>query len=222
MNTIIRIFFVLWSSGLLSAQATNRIAASANQPDVQAAVNASADGDVILIPNGSATWTAGITTNKQIIIRAQNYTPTSRPNPGAQRNVTITYKGTSGFAFDMTSGNNAHCGVGGIKFVPPVAGKQGGVATGIWGYVHFVGSGSKPPLLFDCHFVGNERQSVTASQAAFLSIDSLGAVVWNTLFDGSQVPPGNAGGGGDGMSGAGIHISSHPRLDDSIHDGVAG
>ena len=94
------------------------------------------------------------------------------------------------------------------QVLPPVPGKEGGVATGIWGYVHFVGSGSKPPLLFDCHIVGNERQSVTASQAAFVSIDSLGAVIWNTLFDGSQVPPGNAGGGGDGMSGAGIHLSS--------------
>jgi hypothetical protein len=183
------------------ARATTRIAVSASQNDVQAAVNASDNGDMVLIPNGNVTWTAGIKTSKQIIIRAQNYTPVPRPAASTPRNVTITYKGSEGFAFEMTSGDVANCGIGGIKFMPPVSGFQGNTSTGIWGYIHFVGAGSKPPLLFDCHIVGNERQSVTASQAAFLSIDSLGAVVWNCLFDGSQVPKEMAGGGGDGMSG---------------------
>ena len=204
------LFFLLICLMPTLARGANIMASSASRDAVQAAVNAAVDGDTVLIPNGSATWTSGIKTTKQIIIRAQNYTPTARPTTSTTRNVVITYSGTTGPAFDMTSGNNFHCGVGGIKFLPPVAGDQGGQSSGIWGYVRFSGAGSKPPLLFDCHFVGNERQSVSAGEAAFLSIDSQGAVVWNTLFDGSQVPPGNAGGGGDGMSGAGIHISS-PR-----------
>lgn len=66
MKTITAILALCWVTTL---NAANRIAASASYDDVQAAVNAAADGDVILIPNGSATWTNGIKTNKQIIIR---------------------------------------------------------------------------------------------------------------------------------------------------------
>jgi hypothetical protein len=187
------------------ARGANRIAASASQADVQAAVNASADGDTVLIPNGSATWTTGIVTNKQIIIRAQNYTPTAQPTASTVRNVVITYDGKTSHAFDMTSGDRFNCGVGGIKFLPPSPGGQGGSSTGIWGYVHFKGSGSKPPLLFDCHFVGNDRENVTSSEASFLSIDSLGGVVWNTFFDGTQVPDGTSV-AQEGMGGAGIHL----------------
>jgi hypothetical protein len=93
--------------------------------------------------------------------------------------------------------------------MPPVPGAQGNT-TGIWGYVHFKGSGSKPPLLFDCHFVGNDRENVTGSEAAFLSIDALGGVVWNTLFDGSQIPDGTSV-AQEGMGGAGIHLYGWAR-----------
>lgn len=186
------------------------VAASASLANVQTAVDSAVSGDQVHIPNGSATWASPLAIGgKRIIIRAQNYTPTAQPTTSTVRHVTITYSGTTGFAMDFATGNDFHCGVGGIKFLPPVAGEQTG-ASGIWGYVHFSGSGSKLPLLFDCHIVGNERQNVTAGEAAFLSWDSLGGICWNTLFDGSQVPDGLAGGGGDGMSGAGIHLSS-PR-----------
>jgi hypothetical protein len=187
------------------ARGTNRIAASASQADVQAAVNAAVDGDTVLIPNGTVTWTSGIVTNKQIIIRAQNYTPTSKPTASTVRNVVITYDGKTSHAFDMTSGNNFNCGVGGIKFVPPVPGSQGHQEHGIWGYVHFKGTGSKVPLLFDCHFVGNDRENVTGSEAAFLSIDSQGGVIWNTFFDGTQVPD-RTSVAYKGMGGSGIHL----------------
>jgi hypothetical protein len=186
------------------ARGANIMASSASRDAVQAAVNAAADGDTVLIPNGTVTWTTGIVTDKQIIIRAQNYTPTSRPTTSTVRNVVITYTGTTSHAFDMTSGNSFHCGVGGIKFLPPVPGAQGN-SEGIWGYVHFKGTGSKVPLLFDCHFVGNDRENVTGSQAAFLSIDSQGGVVWNTFFDGSQVPD-RTSVAYKGMGGAGIHL----------------
>jgi hypothetical protein len=75
--------------------------------------------------------------------------------------------------------------------------------------MHFTGSGSKPPLIFDCHIVGNDRENVTASEAAFLSSDSLGCVIWNTLLDGTEVPDGVSI-ANKGMGGAGVHVSS-PR-----------
>ena len=80
------------------------------------------DGATILIPNGTATWTGGISTSKQIRIRAQNITPAPAGTAGAgtmSRNVTLT-NGTplgSGTAlFQFTSGNSHHVGVAGIRF----------------------------------------------------------------------------------------------------------
>ena len=192
----------------LTVRGADIVASSVSFIDVSNAVFTASDGDTVLIPNGSATWTNSITTTKQIIIRAQNYTPTAQPWTNTVRNVSITYTGVVAHAFKMTSGNSFHCGVGGIQFLPPVAGSQGG-AGGIWGYINFTGSGTKPPLVFDCYFVGNDRENVSSGEASFLSIDSLGAVVWNCLFDGSRVPD-MVSVAEKGMGGAGFHITS-PR-----------
>ena len=53
------------------AQAASIHAASCSQSDVQAAINAASDGDTIVIPEGTCTWNAGITTSKQIKIQGQ-------------------------------------------------------------------------------------------------------------------------------------------------------
>jgi hypothetical protein len=98
-----------------SALTATRTAASCSLADVQAAVNGSVD------PNGSATWTGGIATTKQIMIRAQNYVAT--PNGNVARNVVITNNSPSPL-FALTSGNNFHCGVAGIKFVERHAADQ--------------------------------------------------------------------------------------------------
>lgn len=188
------------------------VADSASNTDVQSAVTSASSGDRVLIPNGTATWTTPIDFGgKQIFLEAQNITPVSKPTISTVRNVRITYNGstTGDHLIDMTSGNTFHCGVAGIEFIPNTLGDQGG-SSNIYGAVHFSGSGTKPPLCWDCHFVGNNRQNVTAGNAAFLSIDSLGGVIWNCFFDGTQVDAGLGGGGGDGMGGAGVHLSS-PR-----------
>jgi hypothetical protein len=39
--------------------------------DVQVAINAAADGDTVIIPNGTCTWDSGVTTTKQIKIQGQ-------------------------------------------------------------------------------------------------------------------------------------------------------
>lgn len=185
-------------------------ASSASNSHVQTAVTAASSGDTVLIPDGSATWTTPIDfAGKQIILRAGNITNVAQPDGSTVRKVRITYNGSStgDHLIDMTSGNTYHCGVGGIEFIPNTLGDQGG-SSSIYGAVHFAGSGTKPPLLWDCHFVGNNRQNVTAGNAAFLSVDSIGGVIWNSFFDGTQVDDGLGGGGGDGMGGAGVHLSS--------------
>ena len=79
----------------LRAYGANIVAASPALSAVQAAVDAASNGDHVLIPNGSATWTSGITTTKQIIIRAQNYTPTPAGTAGAHYDPAMSPLGTA-------------------------------------------------------------------------------------------------------------------------------
>jgi hypothetical protein len=161
----------------------NIIADSASQSDVQTAVNSASNGDTVLIPNGSATWTSGITTTKQIIIRAQNYTAVS--GGSSSRNVTIT-NNSSAPLFSMQSGDSFHVGIGGIRFND---------GTSDVNYVRFTGTGSKIPLLFDCYFENSERLG-SAEDVALITWLAQGGVVWNTWIDGSAfgaAPPGDAG-----------------------------
>ena len=97
------------------------VAASASLAHVQAAVNAAQDGDTVLIPNGTATWTGGISTSKQIRIRAQNITrrrPAGTAGAGAtSRNVTITNNSSGSPLFPVhDAATTYHVGVAGIRF----------------------------------------------------------------------------------------------------------
>ena len=169
---------------------TDRIAANATQAAVQTAVNAAVDGDRVLIPDGSATWTSGISTTKQIIIRAQNYTPTPAgctgspnytPRSGASsRNVTITNNSASAL-FNFTTGSSYHCGVGGIRFND--SGNDGAVISA-------TGSGSKPLLIFDNYIAYDNRNW---PQEHFLELQNLvGGVMWNCVMAGTLLsPPGD-------------------------------
>jgi hypothetical protein len=168
------------------AYGANIVAASASQSSVQGAVNAAADGDTVLIPNGSASWTSGIRTTKQILIRAQNYTPTSGGT--MTRNVTITNSSTSGPLLEMQSGNSFHVGVGGIRF------NEG---SGNQNHVRMTGSGNKIPLIFDCAFQVKDRSGNQPDIGA-MSLLSQGGVFWNCYVSGegfSSPPPFPVGSG---------------------------
>ena len=187
---------------------TDRIAANATQAAVQAAVNAAVDGDTVLIPNGSATWTTGITTTKQIIIRAQNYTPTPAgcsaytgvestscvPRSYATtRNVTLT-NNSSGSLFAFTSGNSYHCGLGGVRI------NEGTVQGAA---VELQGTGSKVPLIFDCYFQYRNRDWPTAP---LIHVSCLGGIMWNSVIEGNL---GNSTSDQPGQQA--IHMISTPR-----------
>jgi hypothetical protein len=170
-----RLYIILISAQLWGACDTSSdptlIAASASRNDVNDCVTAATDGDTILIPNGSIAWASGISTTKQIIIRAQNYTPTA--GGSATRNVTIT-NNSSAPLFSMTSGNSYHVGVGGIRF------DEG---TSFENAIHFEGTGSKVPLLFDCYFENKERLG-SAEGVAIITWLAQGGVMWNIRIDG--------------------------------------
>lgn len=145
---------------------------SASTADVQTAIDAASDGDTVTIPNGSATWSSVISTTKQIIIRALNYTPTSGGT--MTRNVTITNNGGTSPLITMVSGNSYHVQISGIRF------NEG---TGTGNHVRFSGSGTKIPRLNDCSFEVEQRNG-TSSDACCVCWLSLGGIEWNSYYEG--------------------------------------
>ena len=151
------------------------VASGTSTAAVQTAVNTAVDGDQVHIPNGSASWTSGISTTKQIIIRAQNYTPTPAGTSGAgatSRNLTIT-NNSSASLFEFTSGNAFHCGVGGIRF------NEG---TGNGSMIALGGGGTKVPLIFDCYFQNKSRNSPAGR---VIAQRGRGGVMWNCVMEGT-------------------------------------
>lgn len=200
----------LWPNGTVTA-------ASASQADVQTAVNSASDGQIVLIPNGSATWTGGITTTKQILIRAQNTTATpagctGSPNftvrTGATtRNVTITNNSSSAL-FSMTSGNTYHVGIAGVAFYE---------GTSTAPHVYFTGSGSKIPLLRDCYLHCNVRRWPDDHA---LNWSAKGGVMWNCVLKGNDADHDDVGEGAFLMKPPGPAWTTASTMGDADSDGT--
>src|SRR5947209_1950886 len=82
-----------------AASAVTMTASGCSVAAVQAAVNSAADGDTVVIPNGACVWTSGISTTKQIQIRAQNSAPVAGGR--STQSVVITNNSTTPL-FDFT------------------------------------------------------------------------------------------------------------------------
>jgi len=168
---------------------TAKAGAGSTVTEVQECVDAASNGDTIQIPNGTATWTTGINSTKQIIIRAQNYTATPAGNTGASsfthrtgatsRNVTITADLTQDSVFDLQTGDDYHVGVGGIAFDANNKNSNG--------IVRVTGSGSKPALIFDLYVYNLECQhgSSTDDDRRYFEVRGTSAVFWNLVVAGS-------------------------------------
>lgn len=158
----------------VSAFPADRLASAVTPQAIQQAVDQAQNGDRVLIPNGSSAWSSGVNVNKQVLIQAQNLTPTKAgpADAGAQtRNVTITNNSGSPL-FNFTIGSSYHSGIGGIAF------KEG---SGNAAHVTFEGIG-KPPLIWDCYFE-NKSRYYPAEQA--LRIKCHGGVMWNCYVKGT-------------------------------------
>jgi hypothetical protein len=139
-------------------QANTITAASCQTSDVQAAVNSASDGDTVVIPNGSCTWTNGITTTKQITIQ------------GASVGGVVITDGAGGAdLLTMTSGNSYHVTIANLKFLP---------GTGTGNYITMHGTGTMVPLMHDMDFNLPNFQLKHAVQWLVN-----GGVIWNTTFE---------------------------------------
>lgn len=162
-------------------------AASCSTADVQSAITTAVDGDRILIPNGSCTWTTGISTTKQIIIRAQTYTPTFQG--ATTRSVILTNNSATTPLFTMQTGNSFHTGLAGIRV------NEG---TGTSNVLEVTGSGTKVFLLADMYLEGKQRNG-SSQDIDLIDWQAQGGVIWNTRIIG-QGTGGTAGVGTlDGM-----------------------
>src|SRR5260370_5601737 len=69
----------------LSAQAYtvshNVYSTTGNEADVQAAINAAQDGDVVKLPAGSFSWSSGVTVKTGVAIKGQGVSSTTLTNP---------------------------------------------------------------------------------------------------------------------------------------------
>jgi hypothetical protein len=182
-------------SGASRSEAATITATSCQRDAVNAAISSASDGDTVLIPNGSCTWTSGISTTKQIAVRAQNYTPT--PGGASTRSVTITNNSNSPL-FRFTTGNNFHVALSGIRF------NEGSTMVN---HLNVQGSGSKVALISDNYFEVKQRNG-DAETISAIYWPALGGVFWNNRFVG--VPPGP--GGQPNPDGAAILIEGSPRV----------
>jgi hypothetical protein len=174
------------------AQAATWEAASCSQSDVNKAIGSARDGDTVTIPDGSCAWSSGVSTTKQIIIGAKNYSPIAL---GRGTQSVIITNNSSAPLFTFTSGNSYHCGLYGIRF------NEG---TGTGNHARFNGSGSKVPLVNDCYWELKDRFGSASDVAAFAFL-SQGGVMWNCKAVGK---------GATGATGQNIYVSS-PRAWDT-------
>lgn len=140
------------------AQAKTVNAASCNSSDVQTAITSASDGDTVVIPNGSCTWSIGITTSKQITLQGASV-----------GGVTITDADTNSndSLLTITIGSSFRTTIANINFLP---------GTGTGHYLTIKGSGLAP-LMHDMSFNLPNFQLVNA-----VSWYVTGGVIWNTTF----------------------------------------
>jgi hypothetical protein len=144
-------------------------ATSCSVSDVQSAINASSNGDTVVIPNGSCSWSSGIVISKQITLQGQSV-----------GGVTITDMAGSADLMAFTIGNSFRTTIANLRFMP---------GNGTGNYVTVSGQGL-PPLMHDMDF---KLPNFQLQHAVTWMVT--GGVIWNTTFESTTT--GNSIGGSD-------------------------
>ncbi len=144
-------------------------AASCNVSDVQAAINASSNGNTVIIPNGSCTWSSGISTSKQITLQGQS-----------AGGVIITDGDTNSLdsLLTFTIGSSFHTTIANLNFLP---------GTGTGNYISINGTGLVP-LMHDMDF---NLPNFQLQHAVGWYVT--GGVIWNTTFESTYNLSGSCG-----------------------------
>jgi hypothetical protein len=170
MTKLIGWLLISFVSQMLStadAQAATLNAASCSTSSVQAAINTAAHGDTVVIPNGTCTWTSGISTSKQITITGQT-----------RGGVVITHSAGGGDLFALKTGASFSTRLSNLTFL---------AGSGTGRYLHIGGPG-KPPLIHDNYFRVPHFQLLHC-----LRLSRNGGVIYRNTFE--SLSAGGAGSG---------------------------
>jgi hypothetical protein len=164
-------FFIASASALLlfpgAAAAATIETADCSQAAVQTAIDSAADGDTVVIVNGSCSWTGGISTDRQITLQGESVD-----------GVTITHEAGAATLLDVTIGSAFRTTIANLSFMP-------GSGTGV--YVELHGTGLAP-LMHDCSFNIPNFQLDRA-----VKWEVTGGVIWNTTFESTENLSGECG-----------------------------
>jgi hypothetical protein len=151
---------VLASQTLHAATIT---ATSCGQAQVQAAINAAANGDTVVIPNGTCTWTASVTFGgKGIKLIGQT-----------KGQVIITHSAGTAVLLNVDSHPSYNVEVANLTFVD-------GAASGSAEYLGVSGSG-RPALVHDNYFRN------VSFKTDCIRWSATGGVIWNNVFESLDV-----------------------------------
>lgn len=108
---------------------------SCARADVQAAIDAAADGDTVVVPPGTCSWTEGIAFNKAIHLVGQT--------PGA---VTLLHDAGASYLFEVTESPVRSIEIANLRFVEASGSADAHLV------VHPLAAGGRPVLVHDCYF----------------------------------------------------------------------
>ena len=160
----------LWLSA--NASAATLGATSCAQSAVQAVVNVALTGDTVIVPDGSCTWTSGVTiSGKGIHLKGQT-----------KGGVNITHSAGNNPLVSINTFSARSTEVSNITFLPGTGGSGSSEAE----YIEVDGSG-RPALIHDNYFRTVEFRIGCMRWAA------VGGVIWNNVFESLQAE-GSSGG----------------------------
>jgi hypothetical protein len=138
------------------AEAATIQAASCSQPDVAAAINSVSDGDTVVIPAGTCTWSAAVSVNKSITIR------------GAGVGTTIIRNASAGsgwsplFNWVTKATGNSPAGLSRLTGLTLDGGTTGGKAPW-WGYLVVIRGNSGNLRIDHNQFISSRSRGMAIS-----------------------------------------------------------
>ena len=126
--------------------ATTYTAASCSASDVQAAIGKAADGDTVLVPNSSCTWSSGVSISKGVTVNGQG--------------ATISFGSSGGLS--MSSDSAASAGVTGFNF-------HNAFNNGNYPFSINISPSAKAPHVYNNTFTDNG-----GSPSTFIGVQGLG------------------------------------------------
>ncbi|MGO8990640.1 MAG: hypothetical protein ACLQGU_01580 [bacterium] len=170
--------FLISSVFSFRVEAATINAADCSSSAVQTAINSASNGDTVIIPNGSCTWTSGLTISKQITIQGANV-PTRTHT--ATDGTTIYHNAGSSVLFAFTIGSSYTTTIANLRLL---------ASTSTPGtFVTMSGTGN-PPLMHDIYF------DLPMGTDLVVDWDVVGGVIWNCTFE--SITSGGAGNCADG------------------------